>query len=352
MPRRSTHSRARTVSGGRSWLRALLVPSCAGALLSGASPALAQAPAEAVAAADDAAASVELFRQGRGLLNKGRFKEACDMFQRSLVLRRSPGTLLNVGNCLESSGDLIGALRAFEETQRLAQAEPDARKAEVWTTAAREESEALAPRIPHVVVGALDASDVRVMLDGEALTVFAEPVALNPGAHVVAASAEGKLAFERRFELVASQTLSVEIPPLEPAAPVPAHAAPVRPASAPATAASRSPVAAGGPSHVVPWVITGVGGAVLVAGAMTGLVAAQRASALKRECPNHQCEADLSAPHAVRDTALVADVLLAVGFAGVAVGATWLLWPEQEASPSLGATCSLTACSAGVSGRF
>src|SRR5689334_8379417 len=139
---------------------------CASGLLTAAAPARAQAPvppaaraaAEPASAAprgSDVTASVELFREGRTLLAEGRAEEACAKFRESLSLRRSPGTLLNVGNCLEASGDLTGAFSIFEETLSLARAEPDPQKSGVWSSAARAELDALGPRIPRLVVAPL-----------------------------------------------------------------------------------------------------------------------------------------------------------------------------------------------------
>src|SRR5690349_7448647 len=140
-------------SASRGAGRALRVM-CALGLLSASMPARAQAPtpaaspsapAESAEPASDVTTSIELIREGRTLLAEGRAEEACAKFRESLALRRSPGTLLNVGNCLEASGDLTGAFSIFEETLSLARAEPDPQKSGVWSSAARAELDALGP---------------------------------------------------------------------------------------------------------------------------------------------------------------------------------------------------------------
>lgn len=301
----------------------------------------------APAPAGDAALSVELFREGRQALAQGHVAEACDKFRASLALRRSPGTLLNVGNCRVSSGDLTGAASAFEETLTLAQAAGDAKKTEAWSRAARAELDALAPRIPRLVVAPPSASDVRVELDGRPFQAFGVEQRINPGQHRLLATAPGKPRVEHRFELAEGRQLVLELFPTE---------AEAESTSVPAPEPEPAPVALddspSGGSELLPWSVLGVGGAVLVAGGVTAAIAANKASALSRECPEHLCEGDLSAPESARNTAVTADVLMAVGLVGVAVGATWLMWPEDDTTPSLSASCSGDGCSAALRGSF
>jgi hypothetical protein len=297
----------------------------------------------------DLSGSVELFREGRQLLAEGRIEAACAKFRASLALRRSPGTLLNVGNCLESSGDLTGAAAAFEETLSLARADGDAQKAEAWSRAARAELDALAPRFPRLIVTPPASADVRVELDGRTFTAFGVEQRINPGEHHLLATAPGKPRIEHRFELAEQGQLVLD---LSPPAPEEKAAAEVDVAAEPPAGPTPMDGAASGESRLLPWSILGVGGAVLVAGGVTGLVAANKASDLSSECPDRRCEDDLSAPESAHRTAVTADILMAVGLVGVAVGATWLLWPEDTTAPSLSASCAGGGCSASLRGRF
>ena len=321
--------------------------------LAASAPARAQAPtppAEPAASpalpASDATASIELFREGRTLLAEGRAEEACAKFRESLALRRSPGTLLNVGNCREASGDLTGALSIFEETLALARTEPDTQKSEVWSSAARAELDALGPRIPRLVVAPPVEVGVSVALDGAAFSAFGVEQRLNPGRHRLVATTPDRPPLERDFDLVERQQLVITLPPLGPAT----ESVAVAPPRAPSESPARADVT--GESRVVPWSIVGVGGAALVAGAITGVVAANQASDLKRQCPDHLCPDDLSAPESAQRTALTADVLMAIGLVGVAAGTTWLLWPEEDAAPTVAAACDRRGCSAAIRGHF
>jgi hypothetical protein len=323
--------------------------------LAASTPARAQAPAPPVASptaaaepTSDVTTSIELFREGRTLLAEGRSEEACAKFRESLALRRSPGTLLNVGNCLEASGDLTGAFSIFDETLSLARAEPDPQKSEVWSSAARAELDALGPRIPRLVVAPLSEPGASVALDGAAFSAFGVEQRLNPGHHRLVATRTGRSPLEHEFDLVERQQLVITLPSLAPAP----GAEPVAVLTPPPAPSQRARAEAASESTIVPWTIVGVGGAVLVAGAITGVVAANQASDLKRECPDHLCPDDLSAPESAQRTALTADVLMAIGLVGVAAGATWLLWPEEDAAPSVTAACGPRGCSATLRGHF
>jgi hypothetical protein len=338
-------------AAGRRWLA--LATASAVSLQAGST--WAQSP-PAPSAGDVASAdgSVRLFREGRQLLNDGRFAEACEKFDASLRLKRSPGTLLNVGNCLQTRGELTGALQVFEEALSKAQAEPDAQKAEAWSSAARREIASIEPRLARVIVSPPSAAGVRVALDGRALGRFGEPMPLDPGSHRLSASADGKASFERSLELSEGQTETVELPeltPLAPPAPPPPAATPAIAAGSEARGVSEPAPTSGGTPRAPVW-IAGVGGVVLLAGVITGGVAAKQASDLKRECPDKTCEGDLSPRDSVHGTAVTADVLMATGLAGVAVGAIWLLLADGSDTPAVAAACDLQSCGASLRGSF
>ena len=344
--------------------RGLRSACAAGAVLLASSGSRAQAPAlppltagtpasaPSAEAGSDVARSNELFREGRRLLAEGRGDEACARFRASLALRRSPGTLLNIGKCHDASGDLTGAVAVFEETLALARAEPDPRKSEAWSGAARAELDALAARVPRLIVSAPTDASVRVALDGKAFSAFGSEQPLNPGPHVLEAAAPDEPPIEHRFELVEYQVLVLSLSALSPAEAKVGEAGPGPLAATASDVPELDPGDSSGQSRLWPWTILGAGGAVLIAGGVTGAIAASKASDLDRECPERQCPGDLSAPESVHRTAVIADVLMGVGLVGLGVGATWLLWPEDDTAPSLSASCDGRGCSASVRASF
>jgi tetratricopeptide (TPR) repeat protein len=85
------------------------------------------------------------------------------------------------------------------------------------------------------------------------------------------------------------------------------------------------PPPAGESPSIVPYVLLGVGGAMMIGGVVTGLMASSKHSELEEQCPNNPCDASLQDLADDGQTlALTADVLL---FGGIAVAATGgVLW--------------------------
>ena len=71
--------------------------------------------AHAQPAQDQAAAAEALFREGRDLIAKGKYDEACPKFAASQRLDPGYGTLWNLADCLSRSGRTASAWAAFRE---------------------------------------------------------------------------------------------------------------------------------------------------------------------------------------------------------------------------------------------
>jgi hypothetical protein len=144
----------------------------------------------------------------------------------------------------------------------------------------------------------------------------------------------------------------VEAGPASTPEPAPESAAP-----APTAASSDD----GGTNLVLPMVLVGVGGAMVVGGVVTGLITNGKVADIEDACPNDLCPASFDLDGA-RDSAstlaTVTDVLLIGG--GVVLGTgvvLWLLAGDDESTeqpsawtPALG--CSSSGCAATVHGRF
>jgi hypothetical protein len=66
----------------------------------------------------NAAAAKKHATEGKALLEKGEYPEALEKFLKALELRRSPGVLANLGQCLEEMGRYDEALEQYEELLR------------------------------------------------------------------------------------------------------------------------------------------------------------------------------------------------------------------------------------------
>lgn len=101
-----------------------------------------------------------------------------------------------------------------------------------------------------------------------------------------------------------------------------------------APVASTTPVSGGSGPSVGPWVVMGIGGALLVGGALTGLVALGKTHDIEGQCPNDVCPKsyDLEGERsAARTFVRITDVLLIGGGLVTAGGLAWLLLDHRNA---------------------
>lgn len=328
-PRRRSHA-ARAL--GFSFALCLLMPSTA----------LAQAPSKAAAAQADAA-----FEEARELLEQGRFKEACDKFDLSMRLDPSTGTLLNLANCYEAQGDLLHALETFELGLSQAQSNPDRKRRQVWSEAAKERIESLSPRIPFLSVEGAEPGS-QVLLDGKPLEPLDRPVRYNPGRYHLEVSAPGKRPFIQVFELPEGQTLRIPVPPLEAEVVTPA---------APAAALTSPPPAPRDERRFGnwPWIAGGTGAALLGTSLVTGLIASSKAGQLEDECPSKvDCDPSLAS---VKDSAhtlgVTTDVLWIGGALILGTGVTlFVLDHGKSESSEVQAGCFDGGCGFRANGSF
>lgn len=290
------------------------------------------------------------FQLGRALLARGATREACEAFAQSHELRPRHGTLLNLAVCLEQQGDRVAAFHRFEESLSAAISDGRADREQL----ARAHIEDLRTKLAWLSIE-LDAeanvADLRVSCDGVAIAKgTSSPIALEPGPHLVEASAPGRLPFEATIATVAGGAETLRIPALalleqrasEPPTPLPA---------APRSIAAPRPATAQ-PRLVAPTVepdlqwrrslsisLLAVGTAALSVGVFCGARAFVDADAVERLCVDRHCTTDASWSTAqrlearARMEARVANVALPLG--AVALGTSaYLLWTKPRQSRS------------------
>jgi hypothetical protein len=185
-----------------------------------------------------------LYRQARELMAAGNYDAACPKLAESQRLDPATGTLLNLAACHEKQGKLATAW--LEYSDALVAARRDGRDDRV--DYARQRAAELEPKLSRLtIVLAPDADEPELTLEldgasvGRAVLGAATPV--DPGTHVVRATAPGKKPWQQSIEIgaVADQQ-SLTVPRLE-IAPVPeAGPAPTVPAAASAPG-SQAPAA-------------------------------------------------------------------------------------------------------------
>jgi tetratricopeptide (TPR) repeat protein len=126
-------------------------------------------------------------------------------------------------------------------------------------------------------------------------------------------------------------------------------------------AAEREAAESAGPS-IVPWIITASGGAIVLAGVVTGIVALSLASGLEEDCRekidgSYSCPPESEGQQSQLSTmATLTDVLLIGGGIIAAAGLTWAILQmsggDDEEAPAVSAMCGPSGCAASVRGTF
>lgn len=134
--------------------------------------------------AERTAVARSLFRQGVELSDQGRWDEAADHFRRSLSLRDSPVVAFNFGTALVRIGRLVEATEHFRRAAR----DPEA--PERLREAARQQVEALQPRLGRLaleVEGPIETVELQLDGDPVALERVGVTAPADPGSHVLRA---------------------------------------------------------------------------------------------------------------------------------------------------------------------
>lgn len=296
--------------------------------------ALASATLGGTAFADDKRARAQqLFDSALADAEHGDFAHACPKFLASQEADPKTSTLLNLGNCYEKNGQTASAWGAFREAEGMAQ---KAGRAD-WSAAAHARAEALEPKLLRLTIDVSDAAKVPglvVTRDGARLSPAELGIAIpvDPGDHVVAASADGYISVEKHVAVSEAST-TFPLPVLEK---LPAPAPEARHV---AFTPFRLPKAKVEKTH---WSTMEIGGvAVVSAGVLTmasagilALVASGNYDEAKGHCTDgatHGCD-----PAAVRtanrayETANLATAVMVTGIVLTAAGAALVFFAPDE----------------------
>lgn len=321
----------------------------------------------------------QLFEEGVRLMAEGRNAEACPKFEAARNIDPTKiGLLLQLASCYEAAGKVASARAGYEQAEAAAILAKDRR-----ATDAHKKSATLAPRVPKLLVTvaaeARELRDLVIELDGHptTATMWGVLVPVDPGTHVVTASASDKKRWSGSVDVAEGATAAIEVPGLEDAiAPAPAPpSAPVppplpQPASPPPAPLPRIQPP---PEPVVPvdvqtpqWsaqktggvVLMGLGGAGAVAGVVWAVLAHQQSGVLDATCPSHVgCAPGLAQAVSQHRTYSTAEVV-AFAAASVAIGTgvvVYLTAPTALTAPvrpGAGVTARIGIGYAGIEGDF
>jgi len=291
--------------------------------------------AAAPAMAQDVAAAEALFNKGIADMDARRYATACPALAESQRLDPHPGTLFAQAECNNKAGKIATAVALYEDYQRsVANQSPAVRaKHADRLKIARAQIDKLRPAVPSLTL-ALPASaprDARVRRDGTELSAAALGVALpiDPGEHVVTVDAPGRRTSEQRFTVQRGQQKTVELTLGGAAAPA-GEPPPAVTTSEPPPADAPAPKP-GQAQRVAGFAVSGVGGAMLLVGAITGGLTIAKKGTINANCTGTSCNHDGKlAADSARTTGLVSTIGFAVGGAGLVTGAVLLLTAPKK----------------------
>jgi tetratricopeptide (TPR) repeat protein len=253
-----------------------------------------------------------LFAEGRDLLEKGRYADACPKLARSEQLSPAVGTLLNLGYCYEQLGKLRSAMDAYAEAEKLASAAGDPKRA----TFAKDRYVVVEPRAPKLVVRIVppEAPGVEVKRNGVAMTKteLDHAIAVDPQDYVLTASANGYVTWKSAIVVRGEgAVVMVTVPPLE------VHSA--APAGVAAEASSITP------RRIVALGLGAVSALAIGAGIAAGLSAKSRYDDASPHCDDRGCDdVGTSIQHGAVVQGNIATALVALGL--LSGGGAIYLW--------------------------
>jgi tetratricopeptide (TPR) repeat protein len=266
-------------------------------------------PARAEPAPADRALATALFKEGRSLMDAGNYPEACRKFEESQRLDPGGGTLLNVALCHEKEGKTASAWAEFTQALSLARRDNRADRAEL----ARQHVAALEPALARLTVRVPNTSDLpgrarRRGGAGRGRPAWGTAMPVDPGEHLVEASAPGRKPWAARVTISPSGVSALDVPPLDPA-------------PAPASYESQAPEDPGRPGRRLAGYLTGGVG---VAALGVGVGFALRANGLRNDsdelCEGFCSQRGVDLNEQAQTSADVATVALAAGAAATAAG--------------------------------
>jgi hypothetical protein len=294
----------------------------------------------------------QLFNEASDLRDKGNVREALAKFKLAHSLGHTPITGFELGKMHLLVGELLEAREAFLSVARIEKKPSESAASVEARTQAAQLAEELKPRLPSITVklsGLSEGETAAVTLDHNPVkpAALAAPIKVNPGTHVVVVQVAGRSAQRLEVTVKEGELLDLPIAFTGQATTAAASEAPAQ--GAVGTAKRRPP-------PMLSYVGFGVGGAGLLFGGITGVLALSKTSATKAECPDNICP---PSQHDSLDASKSLAVMSTVGFAvagvGVAAGIVGLLTRSKEApvAPSTATVKPVLGPGyAGLYGRF
>jgi hypothetical protein len=299
-------------------------------------------PAGAYAQSDsDKATARELYQQGQDALDAKDYKKAEDSFRRGDALFHAPTLSLGLARAQAAQGKYVEAWENYHRIiiENVTSSGPFARALDE----AKKEITTVEGRRSRVTITVSGADGTKVILDDAPLKNEALGIErfIDPGQHVVKATADGYKPVNRPFKVDEGKAETVPIT-MEKDTGAPAVVPPVAgPGTTPETPGTAQPATAdvstkgGSMNKTLGFVALGVGGAGLVAGLVTGFIALGKHSDLSNACQNGNCTADKQSDvDSYHSMGTISTIGFVIGGVGIAGGAILLLTaPKAQTAP-------------------
>ncbi len=309
----------------------------------------------------DRATARSLGQEGQQAFESKDYATAEDRFRRADKMVHAPTLVLGLARALAAEGKYVEAQESYNRIIRegLPPGAPDVFKRALDD--AKKEVDAVTTKVGSVTItvkaaGGADIPEPQVVLDDHAINSASLGVkrAIDPGAHVLRATAEGYKPGELKFSTTeggsVDEPLTLE---KDLSAPPPVAAAPGTTAPVAVSSTDVTPAEVSKGRKIAPWVAFGVGGVGLAVGGIFGIVAIGKHSTLKDECTSTcppSAQSDLDSYHSM---GLISDIGFIVAAVGGATGAILLL-TQPKSAPTTGVTIVPTVGlgTVGATGRF
>ncbi len=198
----------------------------------------------------------KIYEEGKKLSDQGEWALAAEKFRAVIKIRSAPKALLALAYCEEQQGHLVAA----KATYGTALSASHAQKIPADAARAKTAIDQLEPRIARLtvrVVGEVPGASVKI---DDADATAGEPLELDPGVHAIRVIASGRKTFSTTVTLKegAREVVSAPLEPEGAAAPSKDGGAPIETSSGARSAG---------------WVLTIVGGSLVLVGGATALIA-------------------------------------------------------------------------------
>jgi hypothetical protein len=299
----------------------------------------------------------DLAVEGYALLDKQDFAGAADRFKRADTLFHAPTISLGLARAYVGLGKLLAAREAYSRTAHETLADNAPPQFATAVAEAQRELNALAPRVPGVVIQVKGPTEPKVTIDGAEVPAAALGVKwpVDPGQHAVKASAAGFAPREATFSVAEGKVESVTMelkpsgagPVVQPPAGQPSLGAQSPPGDQPSSSS-------GSTRRTLGFVGLAAGGAGLALGAIMGGLVIAKHGDLAPQCQGGHCKPSLQPQ---LDTYSMYGAVSTAGFiAGGVLAATGivLVVTAPKAPPAVGVTVVpvLGPTWAGLEGRF